>query len=320
MGIFCEINVARHDDEYLPGDMVTGFINYAVDEKRVFDKITVSLKGIGRLRIISKLRKDYPEYHNKETYVDIDDVILENEEELSTGEYKAKFSFKLPESIPPSFKYYNNKGDYIIKCKFIYYIRIKFESPGLLQFPKRFKKEIAVGTQFTPSLPTQPVIYGKEKKIVKIFSGNNKVYIKVNIENSVINTGKVVRFSYELINDTKLELKGVKVKLVEVHAFKAKAGIKGGETQNMNFQIIVPFDKKTMQHSKIATRGYIVKIKVFLPLFRQNFVLDIPVEIGNNTEAKAEDFDAPPSYWEVMGESKTKLFSDDDGYTTDEDK
>ncbi|XP_059055593.1 uncharacterized protein LOC131849523 [Achroia grisella] len=345
MGVICEINVFKSDnEEFRPGDEVSGLIRYAVDDTTVFHKITVSLKGHGRLRIVNTERKHNREYTNKEEYVDIDNVIVGNENLLlvskgnGTKEYETKFSFKLPEDIPPSYVYCSNKGGYYIKCKILYYIRIKFKKCGVLPLPKRFKKEITVGTAFKPTLPKSPVIYGEQRKIVKLFPSNNTISIKADIENSVIKCGEIVTFGYEILNNTHVELKGVKVKLVEVHSFKAKGlhrvkkvtnieestsrtpAIQRGGTQKLDFAIVVPVDRKTMQHSSIASIDYFIRIKVLLPMFRQNFTLDIPIEVGDEMLDEAVCLDAPPpSYWEVMGEcEKRKIFGDDD-YETDDD-
>ncbi|XP_026755277.2 uncharacterized protein LOC113515310 [Galleria mellonella] len=314
MRIFCEIDVYKLDnEEFKPGEEVFGLIRYAINEKIVFHKITVSLKGHGRLRIITKDRKNNREYTNRE-------------------------DFRLPENIPPSFVHCGNKGGYLIKCKIFYYIRIKFSRCGVLSVPKRFKKEIIVGGAFTPTLTRSPIIYGKQKKIVKLFSGNNTINIKADIENSVIKVGEIVTFGYEILNNKHVKLKGVKVKLMEVYSFKAKglhsvkkfsniegflsrtAAITGGGNQKLDFAIILPFDKKTIQYSKIVSRNYFLRIKVLFPIFRQNLTLDIPIEVGNEIGAEYMSLPPPPSYWEVMGEcEKSKLFGDDDKFITDEE-
>ncbi|XP_059055583.1 arrestin domain-containing protein 17-like [Achroia grisella] len=339
MGIFCLINVSKDgNDEFVAEDIVSGLIKYAVDENTTFKKITVSLKGIGRIRIINRQTKECPEFTTKEEYVDIDNVIVDNEVTLPIGEYETKFSFELPKDIPSSFAYCSSESDYYIKCKIYYYIRIKFDRPGILKLPVRYKKVFTVRPYLTPSLPKELTMYGKHKKIVKLFSGNNTISIKAGIENSVISGGETVKFCYEILNDTNVTIKGVQVKLVEAHKFKAKglhsvkrlnkvegtqsktAQIKGGNSQEMDFQITIPTDKATLQHSKIAVRYYYINVKVLLPLLRQNFTLQIPIEVGNTVVPEVpetEDFEPPPSYWKTMDECKnSKLFDDD--WTDDE--
>ncbi|XP_026755278.3 arrestin domain-containing protein 5-like [Galleria mellonella] len=328
MSIFCEINISRPaSEEFKPGDAVSGLIGYEVDEKTVFNKITVSLKGYGYLRIVNRHHKEDPKYYNKEEYVNNDNVIVDSEIVLPIGEYETKFSFKLPENIPPSFVYHNNKNGYCIKCKIFYFIQIKFNSPDVLRSPELFKKEIKVGTVLTSSLLKEPTVYSKQKEIVQLFSGNNTITIKAGIDKSVINNCEMLKFHYKVINDTNVAINSVEVKLVEVHTFNATglqpvkrynkvketksrtASIKGGDIQKKHFEIIVPFDKKTLQHSKIVSRDYFVKIRVLLPLFRQNFALYIPIEVGD--ENLTELFETRRSYWEVMDECKVNKVIND---------
>ncbi|XP_026755274.2 uncharacterized protein LOC113515308 [Galleria mellonella] len=337
MGIFCEINIAKAGNgEFRAGDVVSGSIKYAVDVNTVFKNITVSLKGVGNLYIRDTQNNKSSDYFNKEEYVDIDSIIEHEEVLLPTGQYETQFSFALPENIPPSFAYRSNEYDYYIKCKISYYIRIKFDRPGMLQLPVRFKKVIAVRTDLIPTLPRDPIIYAKQKKVIKLFAANKIMSVKANIENSVINGGETVRFNYEIFNDINVEITGVEVKLVEVHKFKASglydvkryknigaqhrtAGIKGGDTQKADFAITIPFDLRTLQYSNIAFRDYFVKIKVLLPSFRRNFALHIPIEVGDKNGEAGVHSKSPPSYWEVMGECiKDKAFNDN-SWSTDED-
>ncbi|XP_059055602.1 uncharacterized protein LOC131849532 [Achroia grisella] len=340
MSIFCEIKVTKpENEEFMPGDPVSGLIRYEVDEKIVFNKIIISLKGCGRLRVLDKQNNEQHVHTNKEEYVSIDNVVVDEEVSLGIGEYEAKFSFKLPENIPPTFMYQNNTIYCHIKCKIYYYIRIKFFTPDLLQLPISFKKGIIVGTAFVPSLPGKPAKYYKKKKIAKLTRGKNTIRIKAAIENSVIGDCEIVRFWYEIINDTHVEIKRVKLKLVEAYAFNATrlqrvkrfnnikgivsrtVAVKSGGTRKI-FEIIMPFDKKTLQYSKIVTRYYFVKIKVILPLFRQNFALNIPIEVFNDIK-ESDRFELPRAYWEVMSDcakSKDKVFSRDEKWTTDDEQ
>lgn len=335
MGIHCEINLhKRADGAFVPGSVVSGTIKYGVDVPTEFKKITVSLKGNGFLIIHDRQAKNkgraVDSYRNSEDYVDIDNVIYTNEKKdnpLPIGMYETQFSFKLPEEVPASFKYQKRAARYRVRCYIEYYVRIKFETIGLFNLNKKFKKEITVVSGIKPRLPTDPVIYGEVKKLLSLFSKNNTVDIKVNVPKSVISTGGKIEFSYEIFNDTNLTIKGVEAKLVELHTFKShgskevemskdikdtdsKTGsIASGEKKTIDVVINVPSERTSLEHSKIVSREYFVHIEAIIPFPHWNAVLKFPVQIGDvmGNIHESENNDAPPSYWEVMmGDEKEK--------------
>lgn len=331
------MNLLKPADEYFrPGSTVSGTVRYTLDKDDVFEKIIVSMKGIGRLRMRTRNRQNNPTYRNDEDYVDIDYVIYTNEKKapLPRGSYETKFSFTLPPNIPSSLKYHKTIPKYVIKCKILYYIRIKFEKPDLLQFDTRFKKNISVVSEIIPRLPTVPTICGEQKALMtlsQLFSNKKSVIeIKANIENSVLQPGGKIEINYEVSNDTNIVIKGVESKLKEVYTFTSKRGhkahakedipctdtktcsIKCGDKQTMDITINVPVDKKSLEHSKLVSRQYFVVIQAILPLPHRNTVLKIPIQIDDNMDMFAASVnDAPPSYWEAVGE-ETKEQSDDD--------
>ncbi|XP_013185253.2 uncharacterized protein LOC106130867 [Amyelois transitella] len=339
MGIHCQINLFKPPDgAFSTGSTVSGVIKYGVDEVTVFDKIVVSLKGQGVLIVHDEHRrrdKRHETFRHTETYVDIDNI-TNNEKKSSheIGMYETRFDFKLPDNIPSSLHYYGRNTRYRIKCNIIYYIRIKFERPGFLQFAKRFKKELTVVSAIKPTLLTEPVIYGEQKKLFQLFSKrNNVVKIKATIRNSVISPGGQIDLEYEVSNDTNLTINGVETKLVEIYTFKTYGGreikmindidstdsktgsIKSDEKQNFDLLMNVPSDKTSLGFSNIVARNYFVRITTELPFPHINAVLEIPVEISDVIQENHDPLqgteigqgppdynDPPPSYWVVMGE------------------
>ncbi|KAM3963604.1 LOW QUALITY PROTEIN: arrestin domain-containing protein 17-like [Aphomia sociella] len=334
MGIHCEINLnKRADGAYIPGSVVSGTIKYGVDVETVFEKITVSLKGHGFLIIhdqqSNKKGRATHTYRNSEDYVDIDNVVYtrKKEEPLAIGMYEMPFSFKMPEEVPPSLKYIKRRARYRVRCCIEYYLRIKFERPGTFSFNKKFKKEITVVSGIKPRLPMEPIMHGEQKKVFQMFSKNNIINIKATIQNSVISTGGKIEFSYEIVNDTNLTIKGVETKLLELHTFTAYNGkkvefpkniadtdsktgsIPGGEKQTMDTIINVPTERTSLEFSKIVSREYFVQIEVEIPFPHWNAVLKIPVQIGDRIDSIPESLESdepPPSYWEVMLDEKEK--------------
>lgn len=343
MGIECEINLNKTSSGvYKPGKPVSGVIRYNVNKTTTFTEIIVSLKGKGYLHLINTLNRASVDIH-EETLVDIDHVITEKEKSLTipTGSQNVDFYFVLPPNLPPSFKYKGLINVEDTYCKIQYYIRIKFKRAGALEFTKRFKQVLTVESDITPSLPRNPTIY-LESKILKQFlsSQQQMVTLKASIQDSMINVGGKVKFECEVENLTKLTVKSLKIKLIEVKSFhrsyssksvaKVTKDVKGtdestpsisqGQTQSFNFECNVPHDKVSLENSKIVSRKYYVKILAVLPAPHNDVVLKIPLQIGNidddgllsetacggasGVENQSVLLDAPPSYWQVMGEDK----------------
>ncbi|KAJ2950269.1 hypothetical protein O0L34_g11632 [Tuta absoluta] len=116
-----------------------------------------------------------------------------------------------------------------------------------------------------------------------------------------------------------------KLTVVKTHEEKvqdtsSKTGVlKSGKTQHYEFEINVPADKTSIENSKIVLRKYVVLIKVVLPVPHQNVLLKIPVQIGDVIredglicEVLEQNLEEPPTYWEVMAESKYDTDDDND--------
>ncbi|XP_053619950.1 uncharacterized protein LOC128680676 [Plodia interpunctella] len=347
MGIKCQINLSKLSDGiYSASGTVSGIIQYTVDEVTVFDKITVSLKGHGTLIVHDQ--RDNASYDNysftrRETYID-EDIVTKNEKKTphEIGTHEKKFHFKLPDKLPSSLCYYGTNTRFRVRCNIIYYVRIKFEKPGFLQFAKRFKRELTVKSQIKPTLLTQPVIYGEQKKIFQLIpSKNSIVNIKANIKKSVVSPGGTIDLEYDVRNDTtNVTVKGVETKLTEIYTFTTSCGreikihravdstetktgsIKSEEEKHFDLNINVPIDKFSLGHSNIVTRNYLVQIIAELPFPHTNVVLEIPVEIcdviqetevgidtvqeiglnANQASQGPSSHNPPPSYWAAMGE------------------
>lgn len=325
MGIFCQINLNKPPDgAFCGGEVVSGMIKYALDEPMEMEKITVSLKGMGNLRITERTNKKNGRrsYTSSEVYVDTDEVIQEGKYTVPPESYELKFNFQLPQNVPPTFEYNKHISRYKVNCNIKYYVRIKFERPGWFAFTKHFRKEITVASTIIPKLSMEPVMYGERSKLLQLFSSKvSTVIMKAEILNSVIANGGKIEIKSGIENDTTINIKSVEVKLVEVYTFNAsgckdvkawedvpdcetKTGsIKSGATLHMPVDIVVPSDIISLDNSKIVSRDYIVRITAALPMPHRNVILDIPLQIGDNVQ-REEVCEPPPTYWEAMGEAR----------------
>ncbi|CAH0702212.1 unnamed protein product [Spodoptera exigua] len=318
MSVSCEIHLNK-TGSYHGGEEVSGIIRYVLNEPMATESITVSLKGGGHLKVLRRHRKRNRRYSSREVYVDID-KIMQGHSSLEAGQHELQFKFKLPEKIPPTFNYKKITTRHRVICNIKYYIHMKIYRPGLIHLTKHFGKEINVVSTLTPKLPMEPAMHEKRSKLFQLCPSNSKtVTMKANILNSVIPIGGRIEIQSEIENDTNIVIKNVEIKLIEVLKVKAKGhntlkfydeitncesktdSIQSGSTQAISFNIDVPSDKTSLQHSAMVSKDYAVKITANLPFFHRNVVLKIPVQIGDLVQ-KEDLNDGLPSYWEAMGE------------------
>lgn len=339
MSLSCEINVTNPSDGiFRPGDSVYGVIKYQIYDPTQYSRITVSLKGKGVLDIAGNYKRKCIE-----NYMDIDEVIQQGDINLAIGTYEAPFCFQLPFNIPPSFECSETCQRYKVKnCRISYYIRIKFDKLLKFQSGKRFKKDIAVGLHLIPRLSRQPTTSVKCKNLFQEISGNQgSLYVTALIENSVLAPGERLKIIYTVLNETDLMLSGVVTKLVEVLTFRpyrpllktkcykivngttfTTSIVYPRETFNRTVIIDVPVDcTGTLEYSALVVKHYWVQIIVQTPFPQPDVVVKIPVRIVNfetncssnrssPTSTPRCDTDAPPSYWETMGEDAFEVDSD----------
>lgn len=319
MGVFCEINFNKTpNDVYISGKTVSGIIKYAINEETVFSKITISLKGRGTLKLKHPEEKAIREV--KEDYINFHEVKERNKELKPIGSYQIPFNFVLPKCIPQTVEYFKETLDYKVKCKITYFIKIKFERPGLFKFSKSFKREIIVVSGISPRLPIIPIVWGEQKSFYDIFSCSNRyVNIKATIESCVVKCNEKIKLHYEVTNHTNFVIKCVVTKLIEKYTFTVETGrkieiidkikntdtktgsIQRGEVQNMDVEIDNS-NASSIDYSKLISRDYIVRITVHLPLPYRNCILNIPIQVDNDVGDGDINIDKPPSYWETMGE------------------
>lgn len=345
MGIFCEISLFKPSGEsYKPGQAVSGVIKYNVDEPLEVDRVVMSLKGNGRIVLTKNPGKHQTNFILEESYVDIDTIIEDKPKEIAVGLYQVRFNYNLPQILPSSLKFFKRFPGYRVRCSIKYYIRIKFEKPGLFAFNNHFRKAIHVKTEVAPRLLREPVIYGETKHLTHLFSFSDSIVnIKATILNSAVQIGGKFEVVYEVQNKSHVVIKSIIVKLVEAYIFKAKGhpkvkyeeDIPGTETRTapiecedtLNNSIIVtaPEHIYSLSNAKIVSRDFMIKIIAHLPLPHRNAVVSIPVQVGifeDNVEQTpvgpqqmseyATFDDPPPSYWEAMGQTKKEDDSTDD--------
>ncbi|CAB3243008.1 unnamed protein product [Arctia plantaginis] len=349
MGISCEIHLFKPvNGVYYSGQNVSGVIKYSVDEPMTVDKIVTSLKGIGYIAITADHGSTWERtYKTTTSYIDVDTVIIGEKKQISVGSYEIKFRYTLPGNIPSTMKARKafKFKSYKVKCFIKYYIRIKFERPGVFAFNKHFRKEVDVLSKTVPTLPREPAVYTENKKLLRLFTKQDSIItINATILNSVIPMEGKIELRYEVQNNSHVVIKTTTTQLVQGYLFKSKGHrkviygeavpdteaqtlpINCQETQNRTISIDVPSGLYNVENTMIVARFYRVRITAQLPIPYKNVILDVPVQIGifeenlnvNRTEVTNEDINSdnlPPSYWEVMGEANEEYGVDSDDET-----
>lgn len=302
---------------YIPGDTIKGIVYYDINKEIIFKKIVISLKGWGNLKITKGSGKDKEEYRECENYVDINNVVFDNTKKIPTtiGKYEIPFSFTLPEDIPPSFKY----DDFSVNCDISYHIHIKFERPELFKIDKRYKTNINVGPVITPTLPITPLTVHYAKVPSKPFwqkKDSNDIKINTTLDTSVTTPNERLKISYNVINNTNLDIKGVKILLVEEKIFTTRGTssekinktlkevtapeVKAGDTQSGELIMDIPQDVATFRNSKIVSRNYFINTVAELSFPHYDAIHKMPIEIVTNNVDEMIDYDAPPPYSQIM--------------------
>ncbi|KAL0831583.1 hypothetical protein ABMA28_002368 [Loxostege sticticalis] len=305
MTIECDIwlNGGNSDGFYVKGQTVSGVAEFKISKEQRFNKIIISLKGTGKLRIQQKIKIHQQvrenSYFKYELFENIEEIV-----QLSTkgttyapGVYTLPFNFVVPKDIPPSFAYNEKKRGRRIKCRIKHRIKITFCQFGVItNSTKKFKKEIYIAASVRPRVTTLPLIYGAQKQIIQLFNFQKKlIYIKVKIESSILKPGDTIKFSYEVTNDSNVNIITVRVRLMEVYTFKAqgkgktKVAVKTSDlvlrSQRIRrrtsyreaLELKLPKTASSVDFAKIVMRDYYVWITVVLPCPRRNIVLKIPV-------------------------------------------
>ncbi|XP_063537893.1 uncharacterized protein LOC134747221 [Cydia strobilella] len=319
MGIHCGINLRKSfDGNFVTGGTVSGVARYTLDEEIVYTKISISLNGRGYLEVHNTRKKDEADglIKDEEEYLNEDITVLndQNGQVLPIDTYDTQFHFQLPLDIPPTLDFVKSSGSHTVRCKIIYYLQLKFESP---RGCKHFSAIITVIPGVNPNLSTEPRIYDKQRKLIQLLR-DSVVTLKATINNPVVTPCNKADLVYEIFNDTNIKFKCVESKLVEVISLPRgyynstfvyeivtdikTTGVRSGETQAINVEIPIPKDVNSIEHSQLIARDYFVKITVYLPLPYRNVTLKVPLQIAGVSQEHIIDVDKVLTLWEALNE------------------
>lgn len=306
MTLTCEISIDNKELVYMTGQTVSGFIKFTIKNEKVLNEIVVHLKGKGKLHIIDKgQRKDGRRNNYKyEIYENLTKVLRHSSRAVhyTSGTYICPFQFLIPENIPPSLGYVKKKGRYRVKCRIQHKIQVVFQRQGFVTDVTKFKKGIFIIAGVKPRVTTLPLIYGNQKTITAINCKRSIINLKARIEKSILKPGDTVKFSYEVTNDSNVNILFVRVKLVEAYTFQIywnsevkifekindlvfkSIKIMRRSNHSDSFEIDLPKTASSVDFAKIVRRDYHVHICVVLPCLRRNMILEMPVLVDAKSD------------------------------------
>lgn len=328
MGVFAQILINRPRRGHRAGTPVTGVVRYIVDEPGRYKDIILSLIGKGKCEWSERHGKTTVYYSGKEVFTEQHLSIHQKGPEdafiLPIGTYERPFTFVLPNNIPSSFK---NKT-----CTIAYKLVLKFERPGFFSIHKKFHTEIKVIGDVHPIKPDGITVTELDKTLFTPFKKRkNLINLQAETPNSVFRPGEGVVVNYKVTNNTDIIIPTVKAELVCKNTYIANCGNKKKSTKtisectvempsvpdnaiaNLASTIQIPDHLYTIQNTRIMTIEYRIKVTLRLPMPYINASTKIPIVIGERQGAYYEEFNVPnpedgvaepPSYFEVMDESK----------------
>lgn len=347
MGVSCVIIVTDPPEGvHKAGEIVNGILQYAVDETTEYKNISVSLIGKAEFHITKGTGDDSRNYYGKEYYIQQTiNVLNKRPHETVTipfGSYKFPFEFHLPCDIPSSYSGKSQFGTDIRGAWEIKYcIKALFEKSSLLSINKTFEKNLIIYGSVNPIAPESPITYTIQKNITRInplslFTGSGRpkvIHLKATIANSYLTPGETIKLTYEVHNDTEVNIKTIIATLKERKSF-TNSGITNtlekdikdcksesrSISKNTKTYIEVSLPTKpelySIQHSKIINVEYFARITVDLPLPHMNASIEIPIAIGEKRghgaldilELSDDDNDIdPPTYKQAVSEDSARF-------------
>ncbi|XP_061729724.1 arrestin domain-containing protein 2-like [Cydia pomonella] len=348
MGVSCRIYIRKpREGIHRAGQPINGILSYAIDEPTEYQTAVLSLIGTAKCKWTEHDGNHSYTYTGKEVFLSMHVNILNKPSDetitLPVGAYEFRFEFIMPYDIPSSFEDKHSNITYQVKAK--------FEKPSFFSLTRRFEKQITIYGNVNPSTPVESVTYGLQKKLFRLFSSTDHIVdLKVRISKSFLTPGENATLDLSVINDSDTEIPYLTTELCSRTTYIAEGMFSnktkvvdktiGGCTcttppvlayKTANFASVVPTPPHlySIQHCKIISKEFYIRVNIHLPFPHRNATSVIPVVIGEGhygdcsgivelednfeTGLEATISDPPPSYWEVMNEDKSQ---DESGLTS----
>merc|ERR1712000_525593 len=238
---------------YLGGELVTGVVNLQIVAPIQANKICVKFKGVERTKI-----------ENTVVYTD-----AEGNMQTRQDAYKLPFQFQLPAQLPGVFydERKESDGDKI-KAAIMYKVKAFVDMPGKDVADKSF---LIVNSLLAKS--PKPVVETGSKKFM--FGGSGKLYMTVELAKNVFMPGETLYCRCKIKNESKKNVKAIKIKLMREVTVKAKSK-KKFKNQEMQRKVFPGCPKKSETEVMLelplsaqmfpSTEGQLCKLKYHLDI------------------------------------------------------
>ncbi|XP_063359391.1 arrestin domain-containing protein 17-like [Cydia amplana] len=334
------------------GEPINGILSYAIDEPTEYQTAVLSFVGTAKCfwREYDLVRKSSYTYSGNDEFLSLHTNIIKKQPEqtitLDVGTYEFPFEFLLPAEIPSSFQDEYSGIEYHVKVKFMkpsfFSLTKKFErevtvygnvNPVTGSESRTYELQKKLFKWFSS---IEPIIYLKARIAKSFLTPGENALVDMAVANetdtdiSNITTELSCRTTY-----TGKRFFSIKAKVVD-ETIKGCASITPSipAYKTVKYSCIVPTlpHLYSIQHSKIISKEYFITVIMNLPFPHIMATCTIPIVIGEGRggdclriveleedlesyevlEQSADEFDEPPSYWEVMNEDK----SQDEGRST----
>ncbi|XP_022814871.1 uncharacterized protein LOC111348478 [Spodoptera litura] len=299
MGVKCQILLDRTEDGvFKAGELVTGTLKYFIDKPTQYKIISMCFLGKGECEWTeTDSNKNTVYYRNEENYLNLTVNILSNREDFISGGFEYPIRFLLPIDIPPSF---NDDT-----CTIEYKITVSFMKANSM-LKKEFVVEIPV-TSYVNPCSLEPMIFALKKTLS--FRINNKINVKGEIIKTCITPGDNIHMIVTVNNGSNLVV-FIKTELIKRLTYISSCNNKEHNEEVIkntstiasvaangvaNLVCVVPtyHNLCSIQHTKVMTGEYKIRLTVKVPFPHINAVLDIPVAIG----PRKHEFIAPAAVY-----------------------
>ncbi|KAJ8721240.1 hypothetical protein PYW07_002015 [Mythimna separata] len=297
MVVTCQILLQKSKEGvFRSGQPVIGTLKYNIDKPTKFTSIDISLRGKGKCEWTETYSNTTRYYSNTEEYVNIFKNLLTDQNDVS-GTYEHPFEFYLPENIPTSMKN--------TTCKIEYRVVVTFVRDNFLKTKYKFDAEVLVYGYVSPCSP-EPLIFGLQKNLISLTSNNN-IDIKAEIEKTFLTPGENIKLNLMINNDTDVPI-AIKAELVKYFTYLSEdktekidkevlkttegyfASVKERSVSSVNCIVPTLPNLYSIQHTKIMTGEYKVRVTARIPFPHTNAVVEIPVVIGERSGHAGYEF------------------------------
>jgi len=264
---------------YLGGELVTGVVNLQIVAPIQANKICVKFKGVERTKIENtvvytdaegNMQTRQDEYkEEKEFFKNV--LVLQqfNGAVIAPGAYQLPFQFQLPAQLPGVFydERKESDGDKI-KAAIMYKVKAFVDMPGKDVADKSF---LIVNSLLAKS--PKPVVETGSKKFM--FGGSGKLYMTVELAKNVFMPGETLYCRCKIKNESKKNVKAIKIKLMREVTVKAKSK-KKFKNQEMQRKVFPGCPKKSETEVMLelplsaqmfpSTEGQLCKLKYHLDI------------------------------------------------------